>query len=411
MRSVVIPLVLLSGVVAGVAAQNSQTDLTVASWKGGGSELAAFPELIAKFEKENPTINVKLQYASNGDHITIMNTKFQAGDAPDVVMVDPGLASKWGDRGVLVDLAKSDWVTRLRPEVRSRVFSNNKLYLFPMELIGIGVYVNMDLLKKAGISKIPTTVAGYKTACAALNKAGITPLMMPAKGSWTPAQWTYAVAIQDALRSNPNFMTDIKNKKATFSGTPAFAKSFTALRDLARANCYNPRQSLGIDPWSTGLDEFQSGRAAFLPQGAWNIANFSKNNKNLDFKFAPFLGLSGSGGAGANFIGTSWAINAKAKNASAAQKWLAFWTKEENLMPFLKAEGANSPLRGGKSGLPALAQPFADAEKLGRVILSPEGYWTSDVVGSVYEATTNFFLNVEQDTGSILKTMDEAISK
>lgn len=407
MRYLTVSLALLS---AALTSASAQTVLTVASWKGGGSELAAFPQLIAKFEKENPGVKVQLQYAGRGDHVTIMNTKFQAGEAPDVVMVDTGLMRNWAEAGVLADLTQEAWASKLRPDVRALTLLDGKRYMFPMEFVGIGVFVNSGLLKKAGISSIPLTVRDYKSACAALKKIGVTPMLLPAKGGWTPGLWAMVLGIDESNRSNRNFVQDVKAKKANFTDTPAFSRALNSLTELADAGCYDPRVNLGVDPWSTGLDEFRSGRVAFLPQGAWNLQGF-RQNKALDFQFAPFPALSGTQGTGTNFLGTSWAINAKAKNPAASRRWVEFWAKEENLKPFLLAEGASSTLRGGVSGLSALAAPYLKAEQAGRVFISPDGFWSGDLLNSFSDAMSGFLLNVKQDPSVTLKRWNAAASK
>lgn len=398
----------LTAAVLGTA--SAQTVLTVASWKGGGTELAAFPELIAKFEKENPGVKVQLQYAGRNDHVTAMNTKIQAGEGPDVIMVDSGLMRVWSGAGVLADLGKEAWVSTLRPDVRSIISVNTTTYMFPMELVGEGMFVNTALLKKAGVSKIPLTLSDYKAACTALKKVGATPMLLPAKGGWTPGLWAMVLGVDEAQRSNKNFVMDIANKKTTFAATPAFSKALGSLSDLAAAECYDPKVNLGVDPWSTGLDEFRAGRVAFLPQGAWNIQSFKQNAK-LNFQFAPFPALTGSQGTGTNFLGTSWAVNAQAKNPDLARKFVSFWAKPENLKPFLLAEGASSPLNGGTSGLPALARPFITAEKAGRVFISPEGYWNGDLMQSFADSMSSFLLNVKQEPDATLRRWDTAARK
>lgn len=397
----------LTALLAVLGAAQAQTTLTVASWKGGGGEIAAFPELIAKFEREHPGVKVQLQYAGRNDLVTALNAKIQAGEAPDVMMVDRVLMKNWASAGVLADLSNEAWVAQLRPDLVDTSRLDGRLYLFPMELIGMGVFVNMDLLKKAGVSRIPLTLSDYKSACAALKRVGATPLLLPAKDGWTPGVWATVLGVDEAQRGNRSFVRDVQAGKASFGATPAFTKALGSLRELADAGCYDPKLNLGVDPWSTGLDEFRAGRVGFLPQGAWNIQAF-KPTPGLNFQFAPFPALSGSKGVGANFLGTSWAINAKAKNAAAARQWVAFWAKDENLKLFLTAEGASSTLRGGTSGLSSLAQPYANAEKAGRVFVNPEGYWRPELTDTVAKSMTSFLLNVKQDPSATLQRWDAA---
>ena len=405
-----ISTLLLASSLAVLSAASAQTVLTVASWKGGGSELAAFPELIAKFEQENPGVSVQLQYASRGDHTTAMNTKIQAGEAPDVIMVDASLMRVWADAGVIAELTQEAWVNTLRPDVRDFIEVGGQTYMFPMELIGEGVFVNTGLLKEAGVTDIPLTLGDYKAACAALQEVGATPLLLPALGGWTPGLWSLVLGVDEAQRTNPAFVQDVAAQNVSFTDTPAFTEALTSLAELADAGCYDPRLNLGIDPWSTGLDEFRAGRVAFLPQGAWNIQSF-RQNEALEFQFAPFPALSGTEGTATNFVGTSWAVNAQAANPELARTFVSFWAEADNLEPFLQAEGASSPLQGGVSGLPDLAAPFVAAEQGGRVFLSPEGYWSGDLMNSFFESMSSFLLDVTQSPAATLERWDVAARK
>ncbi len=409
MKRQLIPVLL--GSLLGIAtatANAAPVELNVSAWKGGAAEPAAVPELIAKFEKENPDIKIKFDYIARNDTTTILSSRLQGGSAPDVMMVDRPLMRQWASAGQLLDLSGDPAIGRLSADVKPLAQVGGKTFMMPMEIVGIGMFANMDLLKKAGVEHVPTTIGEMKATCGKLRAAGITPLLLPAKDGWAPAMLALSMGLAPSVKANPAFVSEVVSGKQKFSASPNFKQAIASVKELAEAKCFDPKLNVGIDPWGLGLTEFTAGRVAMMPQGAWSIQKMTVDGKAVNFAFAPLPGLDGGKASGIDLLGTAWAVNASTKNATAAKRWVQFWTKDENLGKFLQAEAAFSPFVDGAIRLPKSAQLYADARKAGNTVPHPKGDVSAAFIQEMQKSMTAYLLNINQDSTAVLARWDNA---
>lgn len=389
-------LVLMSGL-------HAQTVLNVSAWKGGAAEPAGFPELISRFQAENPDIQVKLDYIGRNDTTTIISSRIQSGAAPDVMMVDRVLMQQWGAAGQLLDLGKEMLSSVVEP-VRPQIQLGGKVLMQPMENIGIGLFANHDLLKKGGVEKVPRNVAELKAACAKLNAVGVVPMLLPAKDGWGPTMFALNMGLTVNLAKNEDYVDALISGKQKFSENPAFQKSVIAIKELAEAKCFDPKLNAGIDPWSIGMSEFQAGRVAMMPQGAWSI---QKVPATMNFSFNPLPTLDGNG-SGMDMLGTAWAISANSKKIPAAKKWLEFWSKNTNLGVFLKAEAAFSPFKNATDWAPKSAEPYSYLHAKSATIPYPKGHLSPAFFKEAQMSMSGLMVNLDQDPKALLQRWDAA---
>lgn len=379
--------------------------LDVVAWKGNEAEPAGLPELIEKFEAANPGIDVELTYVARKDVDKVIPPRLQAGNPPDVTMVDSALVDLWGGAGFLKDLGTdSAWYGNMVPAVRDVMTSDGKIMVLPLEVIGMGNFVNMDLLAKAGIEQAPVTLDELKSACQALSAEGIAPMIFA--GSFPAMLFVGANGIDPKGVSPAEYGAGDRQ----FVGDDNFNASLNAVRDLVAADCFDPKLQAGLDPWATATQEFRSGSVAILPQGAWNIGNFS-SVEGLNYQFAPMPSAYTSEGLALDLVGPGWAIPTEAEHAEAAQKWVDFFTVEENLNVFLQAEGAYSPFVGGQATMPELATPYTEARAKDSLILWPFSTleFPKTLQSEWEDSITGFLLDIDQSNDVTLQRWDDNI--
>lgn len=383
----------------------SQTvTLDVTAWKGNAAEPAGFPQLLEKFESENPDIKVKLSYISRGDTNVVIPPRLQSGDAPDVMMVDMPLVKLWGGSGFLDNLGvDSPWYSKVSPAIKDIIVTNGQLYVQPIELIGLGNFVNTDLMKKVGIDTPPVTVDELLFACNKLHQAGINPML------FAPGFTGTLFTVANGLKRSPSKPDELGSGKATFVDDKGFNETFDIVRDMIDANCFDPKIQAGLDTWSTSLTEFRSGRVAMLMQGAWNIKSFSET-KGLNYVFAPIPGPDGNG-IGVDTFGMGWAISASSKQKAAARKFLDFFSQDENLAVVLEDEAAYSPFIDGTNGMPALAASNDKARTADNIIMWPVyvNHWPSELEPQSIDGLALLLLNPKISNETVLETWDEVV--
>jgi len=384
---------------------SAATVLDVVAWKGNEAEPAGMPELIEKFESENPDIDVELTFVARKDVDKVIPPRLQAGTPPDVTMVDGKLVALWGGAGLLDDLGTStEWYNNLIPSVRDIVTLDDKALSYPLEVIGMGNFVNMDLLAKVGIDKAPVTIDALKASCSALAAAGISPMIFA--GGFPAMLFVGANGI-DPKGISP---TEYSSGDRQFVGDDNFNRTFDLVRELVGAECFDPKLQAGLDPWATAPQEFKAGNVAILPQGAWNIGQFN-DVEGLNYQFAPMPSVHTDYGLALDLVGPGWAIPKDAAHKEAAAKWIEFFSREENLNVFLKAEGAYSPYQGGKATMPDLAIPYTDARAKGSLILWPFSTqeFPSALQSEWEDSITGFLLNIDAANEKTLQRWDDVI--
>ncbi|MGQ7845904.1 ABC transporter substrate-binding protein [Granulosicoccus sp. 3-233] len=398
-------ILLLGSSLAFATAAFSQTTLDVVAWKGNEAEPAGLPELIEAFEAANPDIDVELSYVARKDVDKVIPPRLQSGNPPDVTMVDSSLVDLWGGAGFLTDLGTdSDWYARMQPAVSSVLTSDEGILVFPLEVIGMGNFVNMDLLAKVGIEQPPLTLDELKDACQALAAEGIAPMIFA--GGFPAMLFVGA----NGLDPNDNLAASYGAGERSFVDDENFNASLDAVRDLVDAQCFDPELQAGLDPWATAPQEFRAGNVAILPQGAWNIGNFS-SIEGLNYQFAPMPSAFTDAGLALDLVGPGWAIPKDASNKEAARKWIDFFTVEDNLNVFLEAEGAYSPFTGGRSTMPELAAPYTEAREQGSLILWPFSTleFPKPLQSEWEDSITGFLLNIDEPNEETLQRWDYTI--
>ena len=377
--------------------------LDVTAWKGNETEPAGLPQLIEAFETANPGIDVELSYISRLDTDVVLPPRLQGNNAPDVMMTDMPLVDIWSEAGLLADLGQnSEWFTRLEPALVPSVSSDDAVYIMPLEVIGMGNFVNMGLLKQAGIDAPPSTIAELHAACQALDTAGIKPLIFT--GGFSAPLF----AIANGLEATDSAAALGANEE-TFVESAAFNATIDSIRALVDNKCVAPDEQAGLDPWSTALTEFKAGNFAMMPQGAWNIADFSKVD-SLNFAFAPIPSGKESGVA-LDLFGIGWSVSAQSAHPEEARKFVEFFAEADNLQVMLDAESAYSPFQGGASGMPDLAAAYDQARVDGGVIMYPFAVldWPKPLEGEIWDSLTGFLLNLDRSNEDVLERWDEAV--
>lgn len=346
---------------------SSDDTLTVYGWKGSKTAPAGVPAINKAFEKANPGVTVKYEYLDAGDTTNQrLNPELLAGDGPDVFMVDNSGMKTYQGNGYLADLSDEAWVSKISDVAKPFAEISGKTYAAPLELIPIGLYANMDVLKEAGISTFPATNDEFMSDLAKLKQADLPGLAMPNKGAYTDEAVLNGIASTLVYSKNPDWDKNFTSGKTDFSDWDS------SVDQLLSLNKYTDLKSdLGVDEWGQGLQDFKAGKTAFLYQGGWNLTDFQKSVPSV--QFGPWPASNTDSQWATVFSGVNWAVNASSKHQELAKKYVSFWT--ENLDGFLKAEAAYSPYTGDESPTNDGAKLVNDAFTAGDYRLLSTNTW------------------------------------
>jgi ABC-type glycerol-3-phosphate transport system substrate-binding protein len=326
-----------AGAIVGQAAAQQRmtiTDRARSRWEGttlqfakapfGTDEQSVIAALLAPFEKST---GIKVQHTVvpwNVEGATYATN--YAGPSPfDVSYQTSTDLTGLGTKGVLEVLNTSKWLDAPAfASTKAKFITNTitkstyqgKLYGLPCIIGGTVVYYNKDLMAKAGITAVPSTVTQMQAAAAKVVKA-------------VPGSWGYQTPMADKdfnwyfqYHNLHNFGGDIispDGKSVTFNSQAAAASLQGAVDMILK---YKAQPPVGQYNREAGVALFQAGRIAFLDDEPLRLTVFRK--ASLPFKW-DFVNPMGSAGKRTIFSTTGhWVMAAKSPNQGAAWELVKF---------------------------------------------------------------------------------------
>jgi multiple sugar transport system substrate-binding protein len=157
-----------------------------------GNQRAVWQSAFDQFEKANPDVDLKVTYVGE-EAYKVQISGWLATDPPDVLSWHNGeRMAYFAKRGLLDDLSadwqKNGW-NQTYAAVKPPSTYAGKQYAAPLGYDSYGFFYRKDLFEKAGITGEPKTWDEFLADCQKLKAAGIAPIAVPAKDSWTLAAW------------------------------------------------------------------------------------------------------------------------------------------------------------------------------------------------------------------------------
>ncbi|MGW2282327.1 ABC transporter substrate-binding protein [Streptomyces sp. NPDC001770] len=177
---------------------DGQTVTVAGVWSG--SEQKNFQEVLDAFTEKT---GAKTEFVSTGDNVsTVVGSKIEGGDAPDVVMVP--------QVGVLQQFAKSGWLKPLSPDVEKQVDTNfahvwknygsvgDTLYgLYFKAAHKSTVWYSPESLAQAGVEP-PTTYEEMLKAGHTISDSGLAAFAVAGQDGWTLTDWFENIYLSQA---------------------------------------------------------------------------------------------------------------------------------------------------------------------------------------------------------------------
>jgi multiple sugar transport system substrate-binding protein len=157
-----------------------------------GNQRAVWQSAFDQFEKANPDVDLKVTYVGE-EAYKVQMSGWLATDPPDVLSWHNGERMAYFARRGLLDDLSADWQkdgwNHTYAAVKPPSTYAGKQYAAPLGYDSYGFFYRKDLFEKAGIAGEPKTWDEFLADCKKLKAAGIAPIAVPAKDSWTLAAW------------------------------------------------------------------------------------------------------------------------------------------------------------------------------------------------------------------------------
>ncbi|MGW1891829.1 ABC transporter substrate-binding protein [Streptomyces sp. NPDC002004] len=329
----------------GDKALNGQTVTVAGVWSG--SEQKNFQKVLDAFTEKT---GAKVQFVSTGDNVsTVVGSKIEGGNAPDVVMVP--------QVGVLQQFAKKGWLKPLSKKTEQSVDTNyasvwKKYGSVDGTLYGLyfkaahksTVWYSPDALDQAGV-KPPKTYAALLKAGHTVSDSGLPAFAVAGQDGWTLTDWFENIYLSqagpekyDALAAHRIKWTD-----------PTVVKALTTLGSLFKDKqlvAGGAKEALSTDfPGSVEKVFGPKPQAGMVYEGDF-VAGVAKDQfgKKIgqDANFFPFPAVGG-GKAPVVSGGDAAVLLKDGKNQKAATALLEYLATPEAAAVWAKAGGFLSP--------------------------------------------------------------------
>lgn len=398
-------------------------------------QLPAYRQCAQDFEKQNPSLRIKISQTGWDDYWTAISTGFIAGTAPDVFVNHLSKYPAYAVNGQLVDLApliardKVD-TTRFAKGLVSVWGRDTKQYGLPKDWDTIGLIVNLAHAKKVGITpaelnamrwnpkdggsfeqvlkKMTVDAKGNNALHAGFDKKNVKIFgyRNPGAGGMTgQTEWSH-FAVTNGFKFQDKPWSD-----KFYYDDPKLAETIDWLAGLYTKGVASPYQGgkgLGSDAM------FLAGKVAMVPQGSWMINYFAKNTK-FEYAWIPLpIGPSGRRATMLNGLGDS--IWAKSKVKDEAWKWVKYLASSECQTVVAKSGAVFAALDGlaettlavhKKNGVDASA--FLNMAKE-ETFLTPIADGAAKVDESIKRAIESVFLGKES-AATALKAANDKVNK
>ena len=289
--------------------------------------MAAYEAIFAVYEKEHPGTKVDFKAFKNTEYNLILTTGLAGAKGPDVAQVrsygqlQPTIASKsLLPLDGVVDL--SSWDANVVKSAKGK--DDGKLYAVPLAQQTLQMYYNKDVFAKNGLAP-PTTWAEFMAVNAKLKKAGVVPMAVGAKDSWT-------LPMLHQVLAAPRFGGSAF-EKAVMTGQKTFNDpDWVASVDVVnKLKPYLPDSAVGV-AYTDAQILFTSGKAAMFPGGSFELGFFQKQNPALKmgvFQVPAPQGSPTMAPTTTGYADGAFGISAKSDAQTASKdlvKWMA--TKE-----------------------------------------------------------------------------------
>lgn len=265
-------------------------------------------------------VKINLLSAPFSDTKTQIVSGATTGTVADIVSVDSSWVYDFADQGLLTDmtaLMKKDGFNRNIPKTQWQV--NNKTYAIPIVNYAYPMFVNKDILKKAGVTKIPRTWTEFEECCKQIKATGAYPFALnldtssPSgiQNTYMGFAWASGIKMKtDSGEYNLSNNADLKTFAAYMKGLYTKGYIYPGMSALTEADMSS---------------KFSSGNIAFIISSAAILNSFRKESPNLNIGAVPIPVKDGYTGKSGMCV-ASWALGVteNSKHKAEAMKFVEY---------------------------------------------------------------------------------------
>jgi raffinose/stachyose/melibiose transport system substrate-binding protein len=313
-------------------------------------------DMANEYMAAHPNVTINITVLENEAFKTKLTTVMQGGTPPDIFQSwGGGTMNDQINAGLLLDITSyldadgGAWRDSFAPGALAVYALDGENYGVPWDMGMVGWWYNKDLFAQANITQPPRTWTELLDDVKALKAAGITPIALGEKDTWTGMHiWSY---LATRICGKDGFLA-AANRTGAFTD-PCFVEAGQKLQELIALDPFQPGFLGAVHDDMQGY--FGNGKAAMELSGQWAPSVESAQSADgvgvVNLGFFSFPAVEGGAGALTDAMGggNGFAIG---KNASPeAVDFVKYLTAPEQ-QERVAAIGAGIPVvKGGEVGL------------------------------------------------------------
>lgn len=357
---------------SGDTASGGGVTLEFAQWWGAELPAGEFDKIVNDFTAQNPNIKIKLLSAPYASTKQQLLTGAASKTLPDVVGLDGAWVNDFAKQGAITDLSRLMTDANYdASQLASQVQVKGKTYMIPVVNFVYPLFVNKDLLAKAGVAEVPTTRTQFLDAAKKISATG-----SDVKGWALPLDTAVPNGIQNDVMSwlwasGGSMLTDGKPNltSAPVKSVVEYVKSLNDAGVIAPGSLTMKEQDK--------VEKFTNGQVGMMIDSLAHINLIRKNKPDLKFEVAALPAEDGySGKRGIPYASWGIGISNSTKHKAEAFKFVSYLLSQET----------NAKLSTIANGFPGNknAQPdFSNSDPLFKTAFDiyQQGYPANEFVG------------------------------
>lgn len=327
---VVLVLILLGGFLFWKFGPTVDTPLTpqpiTLNYWGLWEEESVIRPAIEEYKKIKPNVTINYERKSSINYRTRTQTQIETGGGPDIFLLHNSWINMFYLRNDLSPapadvLSLNDFQASFYPIAVNNFVRDNQIYAAPIEVDGIAMFYNEDILNGVGVS-VPRN---WQEFIDAANKTTVKDQNGVIKTSGA------AMGLTGNVDHWPDILGTLllQQPGVDLSGnTPSIANPKVAeILSFFTGFVTDSKRKTWDESMPSSTESFAQNRLAFYFAPSWRAHELRQMNPSLNFKIAPVPQLSGKSAAWATFW--AQAVSARSQHPKEAWEFIKFLTSSQ----------------------------------------------------------------------------------
>lgn len=316
-------------------AEKEKAKMVMYDWMRESNPITSiYSDVVDEFNaKPDLNASISVHHIPGTPYYTKLNAGIAANRGPDIFMSHAaGVLEKYAAAERLLSLDNAfandpTWKASFNPGVLDLLSYADKIYAVPSSFAVVALFYNKQIFKQYSLTP-PRTYDELLSVIRVLTMNKVTPFAFGAKTPWTAAQFSEMVA--NRIGGNEPYDAIMEGRGSWLH--PSFIETGHVMQELRDLGAF-PKQFLELDNNAVNL-MFKQGQAAMLVTGSWVINQMIAEDSEVKdsigvIQFPTFTNGKGDVDTWLGQTSVNFAINAEAKDKSAAIELLKMFTSEK----------------------------------------------------------------------------------